>query len=176
MKETKEVNEVKVMTEVDMQKGTAEFKESLAGKSVEELEAIEQDLIKEFDALNDRRKETEFDLPKEGWELTSTTICKFLDKKEVAWNVGFSLIGIYEFWKKEKNPKKIPFAVFELTIQTLGDLTYKGYEEWTAIAGINKWFEPLHPHYAEIVMGMRYLGMKHSAVQDAMGLNTPIGG
>mgnify|MGYP003293590727 CR=1 FL=1 len=87
----------------------------------------------------------------------------------------FALMGIYEFWKKEKNPKKIPFAVFELTIQTLGELTYKGYEEWTAIAGINKWFEPMHPAYAEIVMGMRYLGMKHSAVQDAMGLNMPIG-
>lgn len=167
--------ENKVLTEVEMQQGVAEFKESLIGKPMNELEAIEQELINEFDALNDKRKETEFDLPKTGWENASTTICNFLDKKECPWNVGFALIGIYEFWKKEKNPKKIPFAVFELTIQTLGDLTYKGYDEWTAIAGINKWFEPMHPAYAEIVMGMRYLGMKHSALQDVMGLNKPIG-
>ena len=165
----------KILTDVEMQQGTAEFKESLAGKTQTELEAIEQDLIKEFDELNEKRKTTEFTLPKEGWELTSKTICDFLDKKEAPWNVGFALIGIYEFWKKEKNPKKIPFSVFELTIQTLGELTYKGYDEWSAIAGINKWFEPMHPAYAEIVMGMRYLGMKHSAVQDAMGLNMPIG-
>lgn len=165
----------KILTDVEMQQGTAEFKESLAGKTQTELEAIEQDLIKEFDALNEKRKTTEFTLPKEGWELTSKTICDFLDKKEAPWNVGFALIGIYEFWKKEKNPKKIPFAIFELTIQTLGELTYKGYDEWSAIAGINKWFEPMHPAYAEIVMGMRYLGMKHSAVQDVMGLNKPIG-
>lgn len=165
----------KILTDVEMQQGTAEFKESLAGKTQTELEAIEQDLIKEFDELNEKRKTTEFTLPKEGWELTSKTICDFLDKKEAPWNVGFALIGIYEFWKKEKNPKKIPFAVFELTIQTLGELTYKGYDEWSAIAGINKWFEPMHPAYAEIVMGMRYLGMKHSAVQDVMGLNMPIG-
>ena len=164
----------KILTDVEMQQGTAEFKESLAGKTQTELEAIEQDLIKEFDELNEKRKTTEFTLPKEGWELTSKTICDFLDKKEAPWNVGFALIGIYEFWKKEKNPKKIPFAVFELTIQTLGELTYKGYEEWTAIAGINKWFEPIHPSYAEIVMGMRYIGMKHSALQDVMGLNSPI--
>ena len=165
----------KILTDVEMQQGTAEFKESLAGKTQTELEAIEQDLIKEFDELNEKRKTTEFTLPKEGWELTSKTICDFLDKKEAPWNVGFALIGVYEFWKKEKNPKKIPFAVFELTIQTLGELTYKGYDEWSAIAGINKWFEPMHPAYAEIVMGMRYLGMKHSAVQDVMGLNMPIG-
>ena len=164
----------KVLTEVEMQKGTAEFKETLAGKSNEELRVIEEQLIAEFDALNEKRKTTEFKLPKEGGENASKTICGFLDKKEAPWNVGFALIGIYEFWKKETNPKKIPFAVFELTIQTLGELTYKGYDEWTAIAGINKWFEPMHPDYAEIVMGMRYLGMKHSAVQDAMGLNTPI--
>ena len=165
----------KILTDAEMQKGTAEFKESLVGKTQAELEAIEQELIKEFDALNEKRKSTEFTLPKEGWELSSKTICDFLDKKECPWNVGFALMGIYEFWKKEKNPKKIPFAVFELTIQTLGELTYKGYEEWAAIAGINKWFEPMHPAYAEIVMGMRYIGMKHSALQDVMGLNTPIG-
>lgn len=164
-----------VLTDAEMQQGTAEFKKSLAGKPQAELEVIEQELIKEFDALNEKRKTTEFTLPKEGWELSSKTICDFLDKKEAPWNVGFALIGIYEFWKKEKNPKKIPFSVFELTIQTLGELTYKGYAEWTAIAGINKWFEPIHPAYAEIVMGMRYLGMKHSAVQDVMGLNMPIG-
>lgn len=167
--------ENKVLTEVEMQQGVAEFKESLAGKPMTELEAIEQELIKEFDELNDKRKTVEFKLPKEGWETASATICDFLDKKEAPWNVGFALIGIYEFWKNETNPKKIPFAVFELTIQTLGDLTYKGYDEWTAIAGINKWFEPMHPAYAEIVMGMRYLGMKHSALQDVMGLNKPIG-
>jgi hypothetical protein len=166
---------VKVLTDAEMQKGTAEFKETLTGKTLDELKAIEQDLIKEFDDLNDRRKATEFDLPEEGWETAATTICNFLDKKEAAWNVGFALIGIYEFWKKESYPKTIPFSVFEVTIQTLGELTYKGYDEWTAIAGVNKYFEPIHPAYAEIVMGMRYLGMKHSAVQDAMGLNTPIG-
>ena len=164
----------KILTDVEMQQGTAEFKESLAGKTQTELEAIEQDLIKEFDELNEKRKTTEFTLPKEGWELTSKTICDFLDKKEAPWNVGFALIGIYEFWKNEKNPKKIPFAVFELTIQTLGELTYKGYDEWSAIAGVNKWFEPMHPHYAEIVMNMRYLGMKHSAVQDLMELHKPV--
>lgn len=163
-----------ILSETDIQKGTEEFKKTLVGKSIDELKEIEQKLIAEFDALNDKRKAAEFDLPTKGWKEASETICRFLDSKEASWNVGFALIGIYEFWKQEKNPKKIPFAVFELTIQTLGELTYKGYEDWTAIAGINKWFEVVHPFYAEIVMGMRYLGMKHSAVQDAMGLNTPV--
>lgn len=163
-----------VITEAEMQKSAAEFKETLKDKTLEELEAIEQDLIKEFDELNDKRKETEFTLPTKNWKETSEAICKFLDKKEAAWNVGFALIGIYEFWKQEKNPKKIPFAVFELTIQTLGELTYKGYDEWTAIAGVNKWFEPMHPHYAEIVMNMRHLGLKHSVVQDLMELHKPV--
>lgn len=165
---------VNVLTEVEMQKGTAEFKETLAGKTMTELEAIEQDLIKEFDDLNDHRKKAEFKLPKEGWEMSAKTICDFLDKKEATWQTGFALIGVYEFWKQETSPKTIPFAVFELTIQTLGELTYKGYEEWTAIAGLNQWFEPIHPEYAKIVMGMRYLGMKHSALQDVMNLNKPI--
>ena len=169
------MEENKILTEIDLQKGTAEFKASLDGKPMEELEAIEQELIKEFDEVNERRKNAEFKLPKEGWEVASNTICGFLDKKEAAWQTGFALIGVYEFWKQEKNPKKIPFAVFELTLQTLGELRFKGYDEWNAIASINKWFEPIHPLYAEIVMNMRYLGMKHSALQDVMGLNKPIG-
>jgi hypothetical protein len=169
------MSEKKLLTEIDLQKGTAEFKASLEGKSMAELEAIEQDLIKEFDAVNDKRKAAEFKLPKDGWDAASGTICSFLDKKEATWQTGFALIGVYEFWKQDKNPKKIPFAVFELTLQTLGELTFKGYDEWNAIASINKWFEPLHPEYADIVMNMRYLGMKHSALQDVMGLNKPIG-
>lgn len=163
-----------MLTEIDIQKQTEEFKKTLSDKTLDELEAIEQDLIKEFDEINDKRKVAEFDLPSKDWTKISTSICNFLDKKEAAWNVGFALIGIYEFWKSEKNPKKIPFAIFELTIQTLGELTYKGYEEWVTIAAINKWFEPIHPFYAEIVMGMRYCALRHSAVQDAMKLHTPL--
>lgn len=163
-----------VLTEAEMQQGTAEFKASLEGKELPELEEIEQTLIKEFDDLNDKRKETKFALPKENWEEISSVICKFLDKRETSWNVGFALIGIYEFWKQAKNPKVIPFAVFELTIQTLGELNYKGYAEWTAIASVNKWFEPIHPEYSDIVLNMRYLGMKHSALQDVMELCKPI--
>lgn len=165
---------VHLMNEADIQKKVSEFKGSLEGKTLEELKQIEQELIEEFDKVNDKRKETEFDLPAKNWKECSEVICKFLDKKDTQWNVGFALIGIYEFWKQEKNPKKIPFAVFELTIQTLGELTYKGYDEWTAIAGVNKWFDTIHPFYAEIVMKMRYIGMMHSALQDVMGLNTPI--
>ena len=56
-----------VLTDAEMQQGTAEFKKSLAGKTQAELEVIEQQLIKEFDALNEKRKTTEFTLPKEGW-------------------------------------------------------------------------------------------------------------
>lgn len=163
-----------MLTEIEIQKQTEEFKKTLEGKTIKELESIEQELIKEFDEINEKRKTAEFDLPTKGWTEASTTICKFLDKKETAWNIGFALIGIYEFWKAEKNPKKIPFSIFELTIQTLGELTYKGYAEWTAIAGINKWFESIHPFYAEIVIGMRYCALRHSAVQDAMKLNTPV--
>lgn len=163
-----------VLTEAEMQQQLEEYKGTLQGKTLDELKDIEQSLIEEFDKLNDTRKDTEFDLPKEGWKEMSATVCHFLDKLEVSWNVGFALIGIYEFWKKEKAQKKIPFAVFELTIQKLGDATYKGYEEWTRICALNKWFEPIHPAYAEIIMGMRLLGAKHSLVQDAMGLNTPV--
>ena len=50
------MEENKILTEIDLQKGTAEFKASLDGKPMEELEAIEQKLIKEFDEVNERRK------------------------------------------------------------------------------------------------------------------------
>ena len=79
-----------VLTDAEMQSKVAEFKESIKDKTMEELESIEQDLIKEFDELNDKRKETEFTLPTKNWKETSETICKFLDKKEAAWNVGFN--------------------------------------------------------------------------------------
>ena len=125
-----------------------EYEESLKGKTLEELEKIESELIAEADANDQKVSKTEFDLPKENYKEVAEGIRMLLNKQTVQWQYTLGLVGLYDFWNPEKKSKKIPYAQLDAILRTLGQMQFTGYAEWyndccstLSVEVINKSFE-----------------------------------
>ena len=65
----------------EKQRMLKEYEESLKGKTLEELEKIESELIAEADANDQTVSKTEFDLPKENYKEVAEGIRMLLNKQ-----------------------------------------------------------------------------------------------
>ena len=145
-----------------------EYEDSLKGKTLEELEKIESELIAEADANDQKVSKTEFDLPKENYKEVAEAIRMLLNKQTVQWQYTLGLVGLYDFWNPEKKSKKIPYAQLDAILRTLGQMQFTGYNEWAAVVAINKYFEPLHNDYAAATETTYDIASKHQIVMQAM--------
>ena len=152
----------------EKQKMLKDYENSLNGKTFEELEKIESQLIAEADENDQRVSKTEFDLPKENYKEVATSIRKLLNKQTVQWQYTLGLVGLYDFWNPEKKSKKIPYAQLDAILRTLGGMQFTGYEEWAAVVAINKYFEPLHNAYVDATEKTYDIASKHQAVMQKM--------
>jgi hypothetical protein len=152
----------------EKQKMLKDYEESLNGKTLEELEKIESELIAEADANDQKVSKTEFDLPKENYAFVAEAIRKLLNKQTVQWQYTLGLVALYDFWNPEKKQNKIPYAQLDAVLRTLGQMQFTGYEEWTAVVAINKYFEPLHDAYVAATENTYDIASKHQAVMQAM--------
>lgn len=155
------------------QKELEEYKKSLEGKSVEELHEIEQALIKEADKLDNKISKLEFDMPTENYEEAAVAARTLLNKQSVTWQYTLAMVSMYDFWSAEK-PGKIPYAQLDSFLHTIGDLKFTGYEEWAMVVALNKYLEPLTKQYQDVTGKIYDIANKHSEVQNALGLNTPV--
>ena len=94
----------------ERQKQLTEYAESLKGKTLDELEKIESELIAEADENDQTVSKLEFDLPKDNYKVVAEGIRMLLNKQTVQWQYTLGLVGLYDFWNPEKRAKKIPFA------------------------------------------------------------------
>lgn len=157
------------------QKDLFDFKKSLDGKSKEELEALEQELVKEAEMVDKEVNETVFDLPTENYPAVAEAIRYFLDKQSVQWQYSLAMVAMYDFWG-EKPEKTIPYAQLDTILRTLGGLQFTGYKEWAMVVAVNKFFEPLREKYVEVTTKVYDVASKHNEVMNALGLNTPVTG
>ena len=141
-----------------------EYEESLKGKTLEELEKIESELIAEADANDQKVSKTEFDLPKENYKEVAEGIRMLLNKQTVQWQYTLGLVGLYDFWNPEKKSKKIPYAQLDAILRTLGQMQFTGYTEWAAVVAINKYFEPLHNAYVDATEATYDIASKHDII------------
>jgi len=151
-----------------------EFKKSLAGKSLDELRAIEQDVIKECEDVNNKVANTMYKLPKENYKIVAEAIRTFLNKETVQWQFTLAMVTIYDFWNPEKQPKEVSHPVLDQTLRSLGNLQFTGYEEWAMVIAINKYFDSLTKEFTANTQLIYDAASKHNIVMDEMGLNTPI--
>lgn len=152
----------------EKQRMLKEYEESLKGKTLEELEKIESELIAEADANDQKVSKTEFDLPKENYKEVAEGIRMLLNKQTVQWQYTLGLVGLYDFWNPEKKSKKIPYAQLDAILRTLGQMQFTGYTEWAAVVAINKYFEPLHNAYVDATEKTYDIASKHQAVMQKM--------
>lgn len=155
------------------QKELEEYKKSLEGKTKEELLDLEKALIEEADELDKKISNLSFDLPEENYDIAAKAIRTLLNKQSVTWQYTLAMVGMYDFWT-EKNPGKIPYAQLDSLLHSLGDLKFNGYEEWSMVVAVNKYLEPLTKEYQDVTAEIYDIANKHSEVQNALGLNTPI--
>ena len=154
-------------------KDLEDYKKSLEGKTKDELLALEQELIKEADELDKKISVLEFDLPKENYKVAAEAVRTLLNKQSITWQYTLAMVGMYDFWT-EKNPGKIPYAQLDSLLHAIGDLKFTGYEEWAMVVALNKYLEPLTKEYQDVTAEIYDVASKHSEVQNALGLNTPL--
>ena len=152
----------------EKQRMLKEYAESLNGKTFEELEKIESELIAEADDNDQKVSKTEFDLPKENYKEVAEGIRMLLNKQTVQWQYTLGLVALYDFWNPEKKADKIPYAQLDAVLHTLGQMQFTGYEEWAAVVAINKYFEPLHKAYVDVTEKTYDIASKHQSVMQAM--------
>jgi hypothetical protein len=162
--------------QIQRQKELDEYKKSLEGKTVDELKAIEQDLIKEIDNLNEKASTSEYDLPKVDYKKTAEEIRMLLDAKvEILWQHCAGMVVLYEFWDPEKAPEKISFPILDTTLRVLGgELRYKGYTEWKAIVDIIKYIEPLQVEWRKVDEENYNLAMHHDILIKTLEIKAPV--
>ena len=163
-----------IMEKEEIAKQLDDFKQSLKGKSLDELKKIEEEIVAECDKVNDEVGATEYDVPKENYKVVATEIRNFLNKQTVQWQFTLAMVTMYDFWDPKNRPDKILHPVLDQTLRTLGGLSFTGYDEWAAVIAINKYFEPLTNAFTENTQKVYDAASKHNIVMDEMGLNTPI--
>ena len=148
----------------EKQKMLKQFEEEVKGKTLEELEKLESELIAKADENDQKISKLEFDLPTENYKEVAEGIRMLLNKQTVQWQYTLGLVGLYDFWNPEKKAKKIPFAQLDAILRTLGQMQFTGYNEWAAVVAINKYFEPLHNGYVDATEATYDIASKHDIV------------
>lgn len=168
--------DVKVETvEKTPQEKLAEFKKTLEGKTHEELEAIEQEIIKECDDANKEVSVAMIDLPghQKDYEPVRDAILYFFNKQSVTWQYTLGMVTLVEFWTKAK-PAQVPYPILDGTLRQLGELQFTGLSEWKRVILINNYFEPCRAEYVRLTNLPYVSAMKHDAVMNALGITTPV--
>lgn len=148
----------------EKQKFLKEYEASLEGKTLEELQNLEAEVIADAEANDERVSKLEFDLPKENYKVVAEGIRKLLNKQTVQWQYTLGLVGMYDFWNPEKKSKKIPYAQLDSILRTLGSMSFTGYDEWSAVVAINKYFEVLHNAYVDATEATYDIASKHDII------------
>ena len=151
------------------------FEQSLEAKTLEELKALEQEIIKEADDIDKEVSSKEFKLEKTNYAIVAQGIRDLLNKKTVQWPFTLGMVAMYDFWDPKKNPGKVVYPMLDGTLRALGDATFTGYEEWASVVAINKYFEGIRQEYITTTEKVYDIASKHNAVIDAINKKTPIG-
>lgn len=98
---------------------------------------------------------------------TSAKILYFLNKIEVKWSYTLGLKQLYDMWKSE-DFKEIPYRVYDTTLRTLDQVTYKGHTEWDDILIINEYLSGMHNEYSLDTGMLGYFSEMHNLVMNRM--------
>ena len=97
----------------------------------------------------------------------SAKILYFLNKIEVKWSYTLGLKQLYDMWKSEEF-KEIPYRVFDTTLRTLDQVTYKGHQEWNDILIVNDYLKQCHNDYSLDTGILGYYSEMHNMVMNRM--------
>ena len=161
------------MDQIQKQKELEEYKQSIENKTLEELLEIEKEVVKEADDINEKISKYMFKLGTKSYKETAEAIRYFIDKQEIQWQYTVGLITMYEFWDPNKNPKEVSYPMFDGTIRTLGEMKFKGYDEWKKVISINEFFKDIRDEYAKLTEEIWDNASKHNILIEKIELLDP---
>ena len=168
----------------------AQFTESLKEvDDVEKLHKLEEDIIKDIDANNERLAAVKYPLPEQttfrGQVFTRAKVSGFiadlLNAQEVGWQMTLGLFDVIDFWKKIASEKsgatEVPYQIYDATLRFLGQQKYRGYEMFKKVLVVSGLFTDARDLYLNDLTYTYYLANKHNAIIEREGaieaLNTP---
>lgn len=168
----------------------AQFTESLKEvDDVEKLRKLEEDIIKDIDANNERLAAVKYPLPEQttfrGQVFTrakaSGFVADLLNAQEVGWQMTLGLFDVIDFWKKIASEKsdttEVPYQIYDATLRFLGQQKYRGYEMFKKVLVVSGLFADARDLYLNDLTYTYYLANKHNAIIEREGaieaLNTP---
>ena len=168
----------------------AQFTESLKEvDDVEKLHKLEEDIIKDIDANNERLAAVKYPLPEQttfrGQVFTrakaSGFVADLLNAQEVGWQMTLGLFDVIDFWKKIAGEKsdttEVPYQIYDATLRFLGQQKYRGYEMFKKVLVVSGLFADARDLYLNDLTSTYYLANKHNAIIEREGaieaLNTP---
>lgn len=145
--------------------------------SVEKLEEMEQEVMKEQDDVNAYLRTVQYQLPDkvvfDGENYTrkeiATKTVYFLNKKEVEWKYTLGLYQLVKFWKSE-NPTTIDYGAYDSTLRLLNQVSFKGFSEWRDILACNEYFKVAHEMYTKDTSWLIFESEKHNYLMQRMQL------
>lgn len=169
--------------ETELQDRLNKFNELLAEKSdVEELKALELEVDKVQEEIDAHVREAEYELNLEPIEFegkkyslseVARKIVYHLNRVEQPFQYSLGLHGLVRLWKNA-GIKTITYGAYDSTLRILGDLKYKGDNEWVDILVINNYLTCCHePYQKDRLLLSAYAEMRNAAV-NAIQMHTPV--
>lgn len=151
-----------------MKKEQNTFAESLKDKTLEELQAIEVEIVKEADENDKRLAELKFPMPSEGYKEAAEAIRMLLNKQTVKWQFTLGMKNMYDFFTPDTRPAEVPYPLLDSVLRTLGSMEFTGYEQWNAVILIDKYVKPLNKQYIEAAESIYKIAERHNDVINAI--------
>ena len=153
---------------IERVKKMSEFKKKIQNATIDELKKLEQDVIKEADKVNKEVQETTFVLPEKDYRITACAIRYLLDKVSVQWQYAQAMVDMFDFWNPDEKPESVVYGLLDATLRQLGQMEFKGVEEWKAVTTVNAYFEPIKEQYIEVSTKIFDVADKHNAILEKM--------
>lgn len=143
--------------------------------TVEQCTEEEQKLMVLMKEHEEMLNSAKYELPKEviyegkrySKKDVSIKILYHLNKLEVKWQYTLGLKQLYDLWKSE-DFNEIPYRVYDTTLRTLDQVTYKGHTEWDDILIVNEYLSLCHNVYSLDTGMLAYLSEMHNMVMNRM--------
>ena len=150
--------------------------------SVEELDKLEEEILKTLEDFDVYIKQKRYKLPVSinfdgiaySKQQVGDRIARALNKKEVTWQYSLGLYQLHKLWSNIRQFATIPYDAYDSTVRILGDITFKGFTEWRDILIINEFFvAPNKEFYKDSTM-LVYYSTIHSQILERKQMLSPV--
>ena len=155
----------------------AEYQAQTEQMTIEELQAEEATIVtamNDYDAqlVNTKyelSKSIEYDGEKYTKNVISVMIIDFINRMEVDWQYTLGMYELVRLWQGICT--KISYKEYDSTLRVLGQVKYKGYDDWKHILAVNEYLMTPQEEYARDNVYMAYLAELHNIVLNKMKID-----